>query len=610
MASSRTAAVLPSLPSVTESVAAIQSPLRHRHALVFHALVMITFSVHTGVWLGLGWRAPALVCATTVVVLGVNLARATLTRLTAGLGLVGLGIVSVSVWLQSMVLWQDTPLIAAWCVFGPIFAWILGSPRVSALWTLLIVALTLTAGALLTHDDRGRHLPEHTTLFIGTFQVVSMAVMSFVAMRMLSRNHQTYVHELTAHRRSVEAMNAQLRQTQRYKDSFYSTVSHELRTPMNAITGIAELLQLDPAAEADQPPLLDALRESSRHLLGIINDLLDLNKLSSQQLRLVVGQFDLHDAVRSAVTMARSARAAPAGVVVKLELAPATPRYVVGDRLRLVQVLVNLVVNALKFTPAGAITIRAAPAVGLGTADRPCGVRVDVIDTGIGIPAPVQASLFQEFVQADGEIAVRFGGTGLGLSISRRLVEMMGGRLTFVSVEGQGSTFTVEVALAEGRAPTAPPVDATADATAGHRLLVVDDNRLNLMVAKRLLDRLVPGAEIDTACDGVEAVALVGAHRYDMIFMDMQMPNMDGEAATRKIRAMTDSRARIPIVAMTANTDTGDLQACLDAGMNQALSKPVSSTTLRQVLRQYIPAGGSSSSNWDVPTPSGLEPSL
>ncbi|MEZ4400278.1 MAG: ATP-binding protein [Kofleriaceae bacterium] len=583
-------------PTAAPLPAPDDADLRARHTTVFHGVIAVTIAVYSVGWAVLGVTAPVVLGALSVVALAGNWLRWRWTRWQAGYANVGIALGVGNIFVLTQLAGRDMPIAMAWNLFAPVFGWVLGSRRASVGWTVVAIGcVVVNARTPYLLGMPLASLDADAIYVLSCFHAGSMVVMAFLAMTMMNRNHQAYLATLAAHQAALEQTNQTLARAQRYKDRFFASVSHELRTPMNAITGIAELLQ---AGADDRDQLLRSLSQSSTHLLAIINDLLDLTKLTENQLALVEADFDLEEALRSAVAMAQAAQPAALEVEVAVELPPGLPRYVRGDRRRVVQVVVNLVANALKFTHRGSVRVRAtATPAGAGHA-----IRLDVVDTGIGIAAAAQPTLFDAFVQADASIALRYGGTGLGLGIARRLVELMGGRLSFTSTPGVGSHFMVDLTLAPGHAQAAPPeplaADAAVEATAP-RLLVVDDNRLNVMVAVRLLARLVPDAVIDTAEDGEAALACVRAHGYALVFMDMQMPTMDGATATRYIRALPDpARAAVPVVAMTANTDSTDLQACLAAGMNLALSKPVTSQSLRQVLRQFLQADVTATANW------------
>ncbi|MEZ4400281.1 MAG: response regulator [Kofleriaceae bacterium] len=567
------------------TTSAVERPLRHRHTIIFHAMVVATFLGYLPVWWAVGYQVAALVCLLGGLAVGLNAARCALTNRRAGCGALGMAIANLSIIANSALMWREFPILLAWTMFAPVFGWILGSPRQAIAWFVINIALIAIVVAVVLPDGQAppARLSDTTVLIMTAANAVSMGAVALVAIYMLSQNHRLYLTALRAQQASLEATNQDLATAHRYKDRFFAAVSHELRTPMNAVSGIAELLHDRPDQDAETTALLDTLRASSTQLLHVIDDLLDLTRARENQLALIATDFDLAEAGRAAVTKARAAHPPRAGVGVEVDLGEG-PHHVRGDRQRVVQLMAHLIANAFKFTETGQVTVRLTCAA---EGDRRA-VRVVVRDTGVGIAAPAQARLFDAFTHAGPDQAVRYGGAGLGLPLANHLAGLMGGGLHIESAPGVGTEVVVELALAR---PAGPADRPTPLATSAPRILVVDDNRVNVLVTVRMLEKLVPGAVLVTAADGAEAVAWVGQAPFDLVLMDMQMPVLDGAGATRRIRAHADpARARIPIVATTANTGSADLQACLDAGMDHALSKPVSLANLAATLARYLPA--------------------
>jgi signal transduction histidine kinase/ActR/RegA family two-component response regulator len=521
---------------------------------------------------------------------------------------------------------------ASWLFFAP-YVRVFDQLHIGVRWCLTCAAVASAAhlATILLEQNIEGHGAFSTELFkLGSCTALALylSMTAMTAERLRRRNSRTVavardlVRALEEQKTTLEHSRAEAESAAVAKGNFLATMSHEIRTPMNGILGMIDLAQ-GTDVELERQELLATAHTSAQALLQMLGDVLDFSKIEAGHMRVETTRVDVREVVQHSLQLI-SVLASAKGLALRRSVAPDVPAAVIGDPLRTRQVLLNLLGNAVKFSERGSVELQVSTRMG---ADGHRTLQYAVRDTGIGIAPEHHAAVFEAFTQAEMSTSRRFGGTGLGLSISRRLAELMGGALTVDSALGIGSTFTLSVPCIELRAaevaidqehpvdaqvagaeiaalqvararvseaqPTAPPapLPRLRTTTPPRRtarplaILLVEDNLVNQRVARLLLERW--GHSVSVANNGLEALEALDAARFDVVLMDMQMPELDGVEATRRIRAQgisARSGTRLPILAMTANSLEDDRERCVAAGMDEFVAKPIDVERLFSLL--------------------------
>jgi signal transduction histidine kinase/ActR/RegA family two-component response regulator len=426
------------------------------------------------------------------------------------------------------------------------------------------------------------HVNNASTSFIGWAWLNHLlALMNLMmAVRIYEHLQQVQLRKLNQRNNEIKATHQALIQAQAHKDEFVAAVGHELRTPMNAILGFNGVLRRELEDDPEQLAVVGHIRRSTEHLLQVVNDILDFSQLQAGKLHLNPVDYEVR-ALTDELQQRHGEKARSKGVALCIHCDPVLPLRLQGDRNRLLQILNNLVDNAIKFTAEGVVDVKL---IAQGE-----WLRLEVRDAGRGIALERQQHIFRRFEHADVQTNRTYGGTGLGLTLCEKLVSLHGGKIGVVSQPGHGALFWLEIPLqaAQDQSPEDLRDDELADEVLN--ILVVDDNRVNLMVAQLQLQKCWPRAKITTVDSGAKALPLLDAQVFDVALVDMIMPVMDGMQLTQHIRQFFPAiAARMPILALTANTNPVDREKCLAAGMNDVLHKPMDEAVLMRTVAHQV----------------------
>ena len=469
-----------------------------------------------------------------------------------------------------------------WLMLLPLMPFYVIRPRAGLVWAVLVLLMQLGMAAasylgwVPAVDAQGQPVLSSWL----TFSMVSGALI--LVPMLYERLYQRAMRESREHGRQLELKRQELEHTLQMRELFMATVSHELRTPMNAILGFNALLMSRVQNKPEALKVLQHTSQSAEHLMTVINDILDYSQLQAGRLEIHPEVVDLRSVAQNAFEVFLP-RAQNTALDYRLELDPALPTWVQTDRHRLMQVLVNLLGNALKFTQQGEVV--------MSVQWQNPGVLFAVRDTGIGIAKDQQSRIFSRFSQADQGIHSRYGGNGLGLAISRQLVQLLDGEMGFESELGVGSRFWLRLPLqacaAPPRRPTVRPEVQTAEFP--WRFLLVDDHAINRLLAQQVLRSAWPQAEIVEAADGQQALDRLAEGSFDLVLMDMVMPGMDGIEATQRLRSTLPMPGRqVPVLGLTANVNPADLDAFQRAGLSGLMLKPFDPAMLCARIEQLL----------------------
>ena len=486
-------------------------------------------------------------------------------------------------------------VFAAWVsggIFSPRLAWLLILPitpffvvgrRSGYIWFGLVILIQLTVTVLTGQGDWLKTFDlglVHATSSLTTYALVTCVLI--IVPLIYDHQHRKALAEVEHRQWELEKKRQELVNTVKAREQFISTVSHELRTPMNAILGFNTLLLNQVGEKPRARQILEHTRQSADHLMTVINDVLDYSQFDAGRLTARAETFALRQTVQHAVDLFLP-RVKSTHLIFRFEIQKDVPEWVSTDRHRLMQILVNLIGNAIKFTHEGHVLLKVQRV--------PTGVLFSVEDTGIGIAQQHHVQVFKRFIQADSDIQKRYGGNGLGLTITQRLVELLGGSIGFESQLGQGSRFWFELPLQAMEPPLTVQTETSPLQTpqVSWRFLVVDDHPINRLLVKQVLQNAWPRSVIEEAEDGKMALEKLKASVYDVVFMDMVMPEMDGIDTSKFIRReLPNPAAQTPILGLTANVNPVDLDRFVEAGLSSVMLKPFEPSQLCAKVEELL----------------------
>ena len=471
-----------------------------------------------------------------------------------------------------------------WLYLIPILMIYMVSRRAGWIWTGIVIALQLVMSALTYLDVLPNNTPLNKTHEVYAFFVYFVTASSLISLTLIYQGFSNKaIAEIKVRNDELEVKRQELQAISDIRDQFIASVSHELRTPMNAIMGFNDLLQSSQVGNSKAMEVLQLTQQSGEHLLTVINDVLDYSQFQSGKLGIHPEPFELRKTVSHAMDLFDN-RIKSMRLVFQSQIDEGLPLWVLADRHRLMQVLVNLLGNAIKFTQQGHVMLR------VKQSDQ--SLMFEVEDTGIGISEDQQAKVFERFSQATVQTQAVYGGNGLGLAISKRLVELMGGEIGVKSQLGHGSVFWFTVPLVPAKAKVPEHVQHPRFANQQQhawRFLIVDDVAMNRLLLRQILKLEYPQSLITEAEDGLAALQAINDEGFDLVFMDMVMPQMDGIEASKSIRSTVDRQGhRLPILGLSANVNSSDRERFIDAGADDFLLKPYDRQTLVEVTERLL----------------------